>query len=109
MKQIITEPICRDRIRRISGGFGWVDHRLVRDRYMEHCSTTALALYLFLIAVSNADGVSYWSDTAASERLKIGTAELKCARIELEAVGLIAYEKPIWQVLQLPRTPQVWS
>ena len=62
----------------------------------------SLAVYLFLIAVSDADGVSYWGDSAICDRLRIAKAELKRARSELEQEGLIAFEKPIWQVLQLP-------
>ena len=104
MAQLIKEVICRDRIRCIRGGFGWVDHRFVRDRYIQRCSTTALAVYLFLILVSDADGVSYWGESAMCDRLRIGKAELNHARAELEALELIAYEKPIWQVLQLPAT-----
>lgn len=41
-------PFVRDRIRSIGPGFGWVDHRLVREHYVERCSHGALALYLFL-------------------------------------------------------------
>ena len=76
MAHVIKEPICRDRIRCIRGGFGWVDHRLVRDHYVEQCSTVALALYLFLVVVADADGVSYWGDSAVCDRLRIGKAEL---------------------------------
>lgn len=102
MGRIIKEPICRERIRRISGGFGWVDHRLVRDHYVEECSLLSLALYLFLVAVADADGISYWGDKAISERLKAGVEELRQARTQLEAADLVAYDKPVWQVLQLP-------
>ena len=107
MAEVIKEVICRDRIRRICGGFGWVDHRFIRDHYVERCSSTALAVYLFLIAVSDADGISYWGESALCDRLTIGKAELKPARAELEAADLIAYEKPIWQLLQLPITREV--
>lgn len=107
MSNIIKEPICRDRIRCIRGGFGWVDHRLVRDRYIDLCCPTALALYLFLVAVSNADGVSYWGDKAICKRLRIGLAEIGAARCQLVAADLIAYEKPLWQLLQLPNPVQV--
>jgi hypothetical protein len=107
MPSVIKEIICRDRIRRIRGGFGWVDHRLVRDRYVERCSPTALAVYLFLIAVADADGVSYWGDAALGERLRLGKAEVEHARHELEAADLIAYEKPLWQILQLPIPQEV--
>jgi hypothetical protein len=107
MARIIKEPICRDRIRRINGGFGWVDHRLVRDHYVDDCSPVSLALYLFLIAVSDADGVSYWGDKALAGRLRIGLVELKTARAELEAAALIAYDRPVCQVLQLPARREV--
>ena len=106
MAHIIKEPICRDRIRHIRGGFGWVDHRLVRDHYVEECSTTALAIYLFLTVVADADGVSYWGDSAVCDRLRIGKVELKHARAELVSANLIAYDKPIWQILQLPKHPE---
>jgi hypothetical protein len=104
MPSVIKQIICRDRIRRIRGGFGWVDHRLVRNHYVESCSPTALAVYLFLIAVADADGISYWGDAAIGDRLRIGKAEVERARNELEAADLIAYEKPLWQILQLPIT-----
>lgn len=101
MSDIIKGPICRDRIRVIKGGFGWVDHRLVRDRYVDDCSPISLALYLFLVTVSDPDGVSYWGDKALCERLRVGIAELRQARAELESADLVAYQKPIWQVLQM--------
>ena len=106
MSSFNTEPICRHRIRCIRGGFGWVDHRFVRDRYIDRCSPTALALYLFLVAVANADGISYWGDKAIGKRLHLGVAELGQARDQLLAADLIAYEKPLWQLLQLPALVQ---
>lgn len=107
MGRIIKEPICRDRIRRISGGFGWVDHRLVRDHYVDECSHLALSLYLFLVTVSDADGVSYWGDKAISERLKAGVEELRQARTQLASADVLVYDKPVWQLLQLPKRKEV--
>ena len=98
---IAKSPIVRDRIRRIAPGFGWVDHRLVRGHYVERCSHGALALYLFLIAVADGDGVSWWSERTLSSRLGMDTDRLRQARAELEAADLAAYEPPVWQVLQL--------
>lgn len=95
-------PICRERIRRIKPGFGWVDHHLVRDRITQELTPTAMALYLFLICVSDADGVSYWSDTGVAERLRLGRAEVAHARTVLLEQDLLLYEKPLWQLLPLP-------
>jgi hypothetical protein len=102
MAPITKALIRRDRIRCINGGFGWIDHRLVRDRYLDRCPPTALAVYLFLLTVGDADGISYWGDAAICERMTIGKAELKHARNTLIEVDLLAYEKPIYQILSLP-------
>jgi hypothetical protein len=101
MAHITYGPICRDRIRIIGNGFGWVDHRLVRSRYVDRCSSEALALYLFLVTVADADGVSFWSDNAVCERLPLTKAELLVCRRELIDADLIAYDKPVSQILQV--------
>ena len=94
-------PFVRDRIRSISPGFGWVDHRLVREHYVERCSHGALALYLFLVTVSDGDGVSWWSERSLSARLGMDADRIRQARAALEAADLLAYEAPVWQLLQL--------
>ena len=95
--------VIRDRIRRVPSGFGWVDHRVVREHYVERCSHGALALYLFLVTVSDGDGVSWWSERSLSDRLGMDIDRLRQARAELEAADLVAYEHPVWQVLELRR------
>lgn len=94
-------PICPQRVRKVPSQFSWVDHRLVRERYLEKCSHQAAALYLFLITVSDAQGLSYYSDPAISKRLSMGPNELEKAREELIHLALIAYKKPLYQVLAL--------
>lgn len=49
-------PVCPDRIRSIPEQFSWVDHRLVRDRYIDRLTHKAAALYLFLATVADAKG-----------------------------------------------------
>lgn len=98
---IPKQPFVRDRIRQIAPGFGWIDHRLVREHYVERCSHAALALYLFLATVSDGDGLSWWSERSLGSRLGMETDRLRQARAELEAADLVAYEPPVWQVLQL--------
>ena len=48
----IKRVICPERIRQIPAHFSWVDHRLVRERYIERCDACAAALYLFLVTVA---------------------------------------------------------
>jgi len=84
--------------------FSWVDHRLVRDKFITRCSTEALALYLLLVCVGDAEGLSYYSDRSIDALISIGEASVAAARRELIKAGLIAYEYPLYQVLSLDRS-----
>lgn len=97
-----------DRVRQVPPSFNWVDHRLVRDNHIERCDCTSLAVYLFLVTVSDVQGLSYYSDTAICRRLKIEPLQLSAARMQLEKADLIAYRKPLYQVLCLePPDPPI--
>ena len=39
---------------------------------------------------------------AVARRLRLELPAMRTARSELEAAGLVAYEAPLWQVLELP-------
>jgi hypothetical protein len=82
-------------------GFGWIDHRLLRHGYLERCSSQALALYLLLVCASDAQGLSYYSDRRVAELLGLERTALSHARRELIRLGLIAYQKPLYQLLSL--------
>lgn len=98
---MIKRVLCRERLRRVPPQFNWVDHRLVRDRHICGRSAQALALYLFLVTVADAEGLSYYSDVAICRLLPLEEAALQSARRELCATQLIAYQKPLYQVLAL--------
>ena len=52
---MVTKRLLRpERLRTVPSQFSWLDHRLVRERHLERCSTEALALYLFLVTVADA-------------------------------------------------------
>jgi hypothetical protein len=93
--------VCPDRLRRVPKHFSWVDHRLVRDKRICGISHHALALYLFLVTVCDAEGLSYYSDTAIERYLSLSTLVIAEARAELCTAGLIAYSRPLYQVLSL--------
>ena len=98
-------PICPERIRTPPKQFSWVDHRLVRDRYIDQCSHQSAALYLFLVTVADAQGLSYYSDRSLMLRLNMEDHDLAAARLGLVRIGLIAYQKPFYQVLPLDAFP----
>ena len=99
---VMKMPVMPARVRRVPESFSWVDHRLVRENHINGRSHAALALYLFLVTVADAEGLSYWSEAALSRRLGLSVTGLREARAELEAASLVAYEAPVWQVLELP-------
>jgi hypothetical protein len=94
-------PIVAERIRKVPRHFSWIDHRLVRDRHIENCSHAAAALYLFLVTVGDAKGLSYYGDTSITKRLSMDQSTLNEARANLIHAGLIAWKKPLYQVLAL--------
>lgn len=96
---------CPERLRHVPRQFSWIDQRLVRNRHIQGPTPRALALYLFLCTVADAEGLSYYSDASAGALLACSGSELRTARAELVAAGLIAYQSPFYQVLGLePRT-----
>jgi len=94
-------PIHSHRVRKVPKQFSWLDHRLVRDRYIERCTHQAAALYLFLVTVADGEGLSYYSDPSVIKRLSMDERALCEARENLIGLKLIAYEKPLYQVLSL--------
>jgi hypothetical protein len=97
----IKRVLSPKRLRRVPAQFSWIDQRLVRERYVERCDSPALALYLLLLTVADAQGLSYYSDGTAGRLLSMAPERLAQARADLIRAGLIAYQTPIYQVLSL--------
>jgi hypothetical protein len=89
------------RVRRVPPQFSWVDQRLVRDGHIRRCDAEALALYLFLVTVADAQGLSFYGDGSIARWLAFSPQRLEAARAALMHAGLIAYEAPLYQVLAL--------
>lgn len=97
-----TKNLIRpDRRRRLPDRFSWIDQRLVKDGHFQSCSHGALALYLFLLTVADADGLSYYGTEKMCGYLNCNSPSLKSFREELTEAGLIAYDSPFYQILEL--------
>ena len=94
-------PIVAERIRKVPRHFSWIDHRLIRDRHIENCSHAAAKLYLFLVTVGDAKGLSYYGDKSIIKYLSMDQNALYDARSSLIRIGLIAWQNPLYQVLSL--------
>lgn len=106
MKKRVLNP---ERLRKVPPHFSWIDHRLVREEYFLRCDHPAWALYLFLTSVADVEGLSYYSDASLIGRLKMDPLVLRASRQQLVRAGLIAYEKPLYQVLSLEPAPSARS
>ena len=102
-----------ERIRSVPEQFSWIDQALVQRHLIDRCDTHSAALYLFLVTVADAQGLSYYATSTIAERLHLSSDELGAARQHLMALDLIAYQPPLYQVLSLtggqtvPRSPKV--
>jgi hypothetical protein len=102
MNKKILRP---DRLRQVPAQFSWVDQRLVRDNFLRQADPAAWALYLVLVTVADAQGLSYYSEATLSRLLKLDLLQLAQARQQLVGADLLAYHKPLYQVLALPSAP----
>ena len=98
---IVKSPILSQRVRQVPQSFSWVDHRLVRDRHIDLCSHAEGSLYLFLVCVADDKGLSFYGDQSIMARLSMDQPTLADARSGLIKNNLIAWQKPVYQVLCL--------
>lgn len=96
--------LCPQRLRQVPAQFSWVDQALVRGHFIDRCEARAAALYLFLVTVADAQGLSYYGEATLEARLHLSREELVAARAQLIDLDLIAYQAPLYQVLALPGT-----
>lgn len=99
MQKKILRP---DRLRQVPAQFSWIDQRLVREDFLRRGQPTAWALYLVLVIVADAQGLSYYSERTLSRLLGLEPRQLVQARQQLIAADLLAYDQPFYQVLALP-------
>lgn len=95
-------PIVATRVRTIPGAFSWIDRRFVRDGLIAPLSRDEIVLYLFLATVADRHGLSYYGDATIAALLKLSPRELEAARRGLVGADLVAFVRPLYQVLSLP-------
>ena len=103
--KIVKRVLRPERLRQVPAQFSWVDQGIVRAHLIDRCEARAAALYLFLVTVADAQGLSYYSEATLGARLHLSREELVTARAQLLDIELIAYQAPLYQVLALAGTP----
>ncbi len=94
--------LIADRVRRPPReGFSWIDRRFLGE-FAAKLTGEAILLYFFLSAVSDKDGLSFYSDSSIAVRLRMREEHVVAAREDLLTHDLVAYQPPLTQVLSLP-------
>ena len=106
---IVPKP---NRMRQLSKqGFGWLDARLHRQRWLAILNPPQIATYTFLCLVANPQGVSWYRKDRIRDAMCIDEHSLRQALFSLYDLDLVAY-KPFsqhasdgfHQVLSLPKS-----
>ena len=98
-------PVLPDRIRTIPASFSWIDRRIVTDNFLVYLSKDEIALYFFLVTVSNRLGVSFYGPARICRLTGLTRSELDDATRGLIELELLAFRFPFYQVLALPQRP----
>jgi hypothetical protein len=88
-KYLIPQPKS---IRRIQQSFAWIDHRLIRNGYLQVMTHEDLALYVFLILAADCNGVSFYRKEKICDIVSLKFNEFEIARDRLMDMNLIAFE-----------------
>lgn len=80
------------RVRRIEKSFAWIDHRLLRNGYLQVLTHQEQALYLFLILAADRQGVSFYRKEKICDLLGLDAGRFEVARDRLADLKLIAFQ-----------------
>jgi len=100
---IAKTPLCPQRVRKIIGSFAFIEHRFLRDGFLQGLTHHELLLYLFLVLVADRSGLSYYSYDKVCTLLQFSLEEYLVARDALIQKDLIAFDGHLFQVLSLPQ------
>ena len=80
------------RVRKIEHSFAWIDHRLLRNGFLEVMTHADQSLYLFLALAADRNGVSFYRREKICERLGMDLNDFHVARDRLITMGLLAFQ-----------------
>jgi hypothetical protein len=79
-------------IRNIKGSFAWIDHRLMRNGYLQVMTHDDMVLYLFLILAADRNGVSFYRKEKICKAVSLDFNQFEIARDRLVNMKLIVFE-----------------
>ena len=94
--------IAANRKRKISGSFGWIEHRFIREGYIKALTKQEILLYFFLALVSDKNGISFYGADRVMSLLQLEEAAYFRALSGLEQKDFIYRQGNKVQLLSLP-------
>ena len=88
-KYCIPQP---QRVRRIEKSFAWIDHRLLRNGYLQVMTHQDQALYLFLVLAADRHGISFYRKEKICDVAGLEWGSFEVARDRLIELKLLAFE-----------------
>jgi hypothetical protein len=112
-KYCIPQP---QRVRRIEKSFAWIDHRLLRNGYLEVMAHHDQVLYLFLVLAADRHGISFYRKEKICDAVGLDWSEFEMARDRLMNLGLLAFQpysattpNGYYQILPVDGRPPAWT
>jgi hypothetical protein len=87
-KYCIPQP---RRVRRIEKSFAWIDHRLLRNGFLQVMTHQDQALYLFLALAADRHGVSFYRKEKICDTVGLDWGDFEVARDRLIDLKLLAF------------------
>jgi len=79
-------------IRNLNGSFAWLDHRLMRNGFINVMTHHDMVLYLFLVLAADKNGVSFYRKEKICEAVSLDYNQFEIAKDRLISMKLIAFE-----------------
>ena len=102
-------PPRPDLLRRPTGGFGWLDDRLLHDRWLGELGVDSLAVLVLLALAADRHGASFYGRARIAVSLAMDVDRVDRALHRLEHQALVAFRpwRPglrdgVWQLLPVP-------
>jgi hypothetical protein len=93
----------------VAGGFGWLEDRLLRERWLARLGPEATAVLVLLALAADRNGVSYYRRETMVGYLGMNRESIDRALGRLQDLGLVAHRPwgpgqadGVWQVLPVP-------
>lgn len=102
---IRKKVLSPERVRTPGKSFCFIPHRFLSDGFLQTLTRHELALYLFLVLVSDKNGLSFYGDKRICSILNFKDDDYLFARSCLIHKDLVVYDGSLFQVLSLPSGP----